>query len=972
MFGLSRNALQNVLVALALLGTAASAVVSTWPRPDSLVALIICVGLVAVCIRFPYLVRQADLSLAHAIGVSVLFAYGVGQAAWTMLFGVLVGELWWFISPGPAVSGERPARRVDLRANLIQQLIPLIVAGGIDRLLAERFALTEAGREDVTFVLFILIFLTAYNFVLAIDVNREPGAVARFFRENVGAVGLAELLPIPLVLFALIGNEQFGSTLSLVVGGVLAVLAVRLNPMSYRLLADEHHLREQERETQLAEQRADALSRQVTLASARAEVAQRNAEADGKRAQHFGALQRLGDTLRSFPGTHLPFETIIRQIAEATGAHIGQIGLISSSGQSVQYLAGFGLPEEHSPGEVMSAEYGIAGRALRAGQAVRVANVTTDPDYVELYPGVRAELDVPLLHGDQRLGLIRLLSRSLNAFSADDEAFANQAAGLIALTLNNARLREEAQARKRESALLFETGTQLAADLDVRAVQRTIVLKLVEALEAEACTLTDYDATAGTLRAVEPGQTRAAPLSDYAAAASVIAERKPLTVHSSDAKADPREAGLLRAEGMSTALLVPMLNADAVTGIVRLYTLRPRQFSASELATAQTLANQAALALQNARSFQRVIESRDRLAAILNSTREGVLVIDASGLISLVNPRLAELWNVPIDRLLNHPLLEVLQTVELDVATKLGLSASEAQEMLSTLRAGVAVSLPKAQYSLTQPKVRHFERTGAPVLDQFSRAIGWVIILRDLTEEKELQQVRDTLGNMIVHDLRSPLTAMVSGLGLIRDKLPEEHQTPIVRQSLEIALRSTTKMIGLVSTLLDISRMESGEFRLNVSRLNVATVVEEAFEDLLPLATDQGLLLVSEVPSGLPNLPADYDKISRVFTNLIDNALKFSPPGGQVVIRASYRANGHGHAEVMCQVLDSGPGIPEEYRDRIFDRFVQVEGRRTRRPGTGLGLAFCKLAVEAHGGRIWAENRPEGGSAFCFTLPVER
>jgi signal transduction histidine kinase len=645
--------------------------------------------------------------------------------------------------------------------------------------------------------------------------------------------------------------------------------------------------------------------------------------------------------------------------------------LVSSSGQSVQYLASYGLPESESAGEVMSTDFGLTGRALRTGQAVRSANVAAEADYRELHPGVRSEMDVPLLHGDQRLGVIRLLSRQAGAFSSDDEAFVTQAAYSVALALTLARLKDETQTRKKETALLFEAGTQLAANLDVRTVQRTIVQKLAEALEAEVCTLAEYDAAAATLRMIEPQQPRALPLNEFAVAASVIAEQKPVIIHANDSKADPKEAGLMRAENMATVLLAPMLSGEAVTGVVRVYLAQPRQFSPAELAIAQTLANQAALALQNARSFHRVIESRDRLAAILDSTREGVLVIDASGLISLVNPRLQELWEVPAERLLNQHLLELLADPILNLAGKLGFRGEEIQEMLLTLRAGLAVSIPKAQYSLQTPKLRHFERTGAPVLDQFARAIGWVIILRDMTEERELQQVRDTLGNMIVHDLRSPLTAMLSGLSLLRDRVPMEQQTPLIKQSLEISLRSANKMIGLVNTLLDISRMESGDIKLNLSLINVGQVVEEVLTDLTPLANEQGLMLVSEIMPASPNLRADYDKINRVFTNLIDNALKFSPPGGQVVVRAEYHGNGHGQREITCAVLDSGPGIPDEYRDRIFDRFVQVEGRRTRRAGTGLGLAFCKLAVEAHGGRIWAENRPEGGSAFCFTLPLE-
>jgi signal transduction histidine kinase len=183
-----------------------------------------------------------------------------------------------------------------------------------------------------------------------------------------------------------------------------------------------------------------------------------------------------------------------------------------------------------------------------------------------------------------------------------------------------------------------------------------------------------------------------------------------------------------------------------------------------------------------------------------------------------------------------------------------------------------------------------------------------------------------------------------------------------------VAIRSTKKMIGLVNTLLDIARLEAGELALKLEAIRLNEVAREALEDLMPLANDQGLVLINDISDALPALRADRDKLSRVLMNLVDNALKFSAFGGQVLVQASYRAEDQ---TILCSVLDSGPGIPDEYRARIFDRFVQVEGRLGRREGTGLGLAFCKLAVEAHGGQIWAENRPEGGSAFHFTLPVQ-
>jgi len=136
--------------------------------------------------------------------------------------------------------------------------------------------------------------------------------------------------------------------------------------------------------------------------------------------------------------------------------------------------------------------------------------------------------------------------------------------------------------------------------------------------------------------------------------------------------------------------------------------------------------------------------------------------------------------------------------------------------------------------------------------------------------------------------------------------------------------------------------------------------------ELLSQANEAGIHLHNDVPNDLPKIRADNGKLRRVLTNLLDNALKFTPENGQVSISAELSLSG----TITVHVSDTGPGIPEEYREKIFDRFSQVPGQSGRRRGSGLGLTFCKLAVEAHGGHIWVEPRPGGGSTFTLTLPT--
>jgi NtrC-family two-component system sensor histidine kinase KinB len=167
--------------------------------------------------------------------------------------------------------------------------------------------------------------------------------------------------------------------------------------------------------------------------------------------------------------------------------------------------------------------------------------------------------------------------------------------------------------------------------------------------------------------------------------------------------------------------------------------------------------------------------------------------------------------------------------------------------------------------------------------------------------------------------------------------------------------------------LMDIARLKSGKIELNLTWLDLHHLAANTVTELHSQASEAGISLQNEVPTELPKIRADNGKIGRVLTNLLDNALKFTPDGGQISISAEANPAG----TITVHVSDTGPGIPEDFREKIFDRFSQVPGQSGRRRGSGLGLTFCKLAVEAHGGRIWVEPRPGGGSIFTLTLPIE-
>jgi signal transduction histidine kinase len=218
---------------------------------------------------------------------------------------------------------------------------------------------------------------------------------------------------------------------------------------------------------------------------------------------------------------------------------------------------------------------------------------------------------------------------------------------------------------------------------------------------------------------------------------------------------------------------------------------------------------------------------------------------------------------------------------------------------------------------------------------------------------------------MIIHDLRNPLSSIVSSLELVRATVVDGKPEIPLDQIFAVAKRSSQKLYLLIDSLLDLARLEEGWTELAYTQVDVPAMVGEVVEQVRPIATAHELHLESHLAPDVPSLYADRDLLQRVLLNLLDNAVKFTPPGGKVELRATRS----GPDTVLFAVSDTGRGISPEHHERVFERFTRVSGRQAR--GTGLGLALCKLGVEAHGGRIWVESEPGQGATFKFVLPVE-
>jgi PAS domain S-box-containing protein len=371
-------------------------------------------------------------------------------------------------------------------------------------------------------------------------------------------------------------------------------------------------------------------------------------------------------------------------------------------------------------------------------------------------------------------------------------------------------------------------------------------------------------------------------------------------------------------------------------------------------------------ALQNAQTHEQTVQLYTRtdealarrveqLQALLDSTHEGVLLFNPAGELLLVNQLAAEYLGQPASELLHRPLPLSL------VNERLGYAPAELEQLWEQLQQDMP---PAGRRTRFQAAGRYVERQESPVLAHTGRVMGWLVVLRDVTEEQEQLAWRTHFTNMMVHDLRNPITTLLSVLHRLSQKTEQEVQ-PLIQSG----VHTSHHLLDMVDSLLDVNRLEAGQLLVEAEAMRLPPLVEKVVANLRPTAAEKQITLQVSSPAGLPAVWADEELVRRILVNLLDNALKFTPQGGQITVELRPEPSETAEPGVRCLITDSGPGIPAGDKERIFERFVRIHSGGAQVQGTGIGLSFCQLAVTAQDGRIWVEDAPQGGSCFLFTLP---
>ena len=714
------------------------------------------------------------------------------------------------------------------------------------------------------------------------------------------------------------------------------------------------------------------LASQAALAVVNARLHAETDQALRRRVEQLAVLEAVGREMAATLEGERLFSTILEHAQQSTSAECCYLGLVSDD--ALRIVAQREDGDSHAEQGGRRADPGSESAMLRSAQTARTCSVTdVQAESIRLIgPNSRSGLCVPIMRQTHCMGVICVESLDTDAFSIEDERFLTQLANQAAVALANAGLVEQLEARLREQSLLYQASAQIAATLESEGVAQAATDSLLVALSASACAFSRWDPAGGRLRlqiALRDGLPIQDQLpneilpQDVPALLDSIQRGTPVQWNTTNAPGEPEREYLLHARKARSLLAVPLIVGEELLGLIEALDQSDRVFDDAEVRSAQTIGAQAAIALQNTDLFQRISESYDRLMAVLNSTQEGMLMVDTAGRVVLANPRLETLTGVTPASLRGASIADPA----LDLAGRLGFTAGQVDSLVQALPSGHVPTTGIVRYELERPSPRFLQRTDTPVRDARGSLAGLLIVVRDVTEDRKLEESRRQLTEMIVHDLRSPLTAILSSLRVLEGATPQEARSPIAGQALTVSNRSIQRMLVLVNSLLDIAKLETGELRLSLKPVSVERLCAELLPPFVQEANEQGVFLSSEFAPAIPDVHADAEILERVLINLLDNALKFTPDGGSISLRAVESAG-----ELHMSVSDTGPGVPPEFRDRIFVRFGQIPGISGRRHGTGLGLAFAKLAIEAHHGRIWVEDNPGGGSVFRFTLPLRR
>ena len=551
--------------------------------------------------------------------------------------------------------------------------------------------------------------------------------------------------------------------------------------------------------------------------------------------------------------------------------------------------------------------------------------------------------------------------------------FAVSLIAIAALLRDQARTHKKLERRVQELGSLQAVGQSLSSSLDIHFIGETIYSEICKLMPANNFYLALWNAETDEVnfsviyennqRMEGQSRTSKQGLTEY-----VIQNKKALLIEK-NVKKTCESLGIIHYGIEAHSWLgVPILARGQAIGMIAVQSFPlqdqiAKSYTRDDLEILNTLAAQASVAIQNAWLYTQTDEALAKrvqeVNSILNSTSDGIMLLNFEMRVIEINRALCQMLGINSAELL-HKTIPVEDDNPLSILSLDETILKIFQDQEQSAHQDVIQFLGKREFPA--------ERTISPVQDRSGKVIGWLCVFRDLTEQFRLEKIKEDLTRMVVHDLRSPIITLQGGLDMI-EVMINDNDPQVLLEMVDIARTGSNRMLGMINELLNITQLESGELVLHADTVDLRSLLDEEILRFKPILNTENLVLSQNLASPLPTIQGDADLLQRVIHNILDNAVKVSPQGSQIEIWA--RPDPEHKGFLLVGIQDQGPGVKQQERELLFEKFFTNQETKSRRKGTGLGLYFCKLVVEAHGGKIWVESELGQGSNFIFSLPME-